>query len=115
MAQIRNRIKTAKPESPFDISLEEELLSAWLELAETINNGLKFSDNFNAETKIVADTGVANTEFSISHTLKRVPTGYIAIKNSTSGVIYNGTTSWTTTAIYLRCSVANANITVIII
>lgn len=112
---IRNRIKTAKPESSFEKSLEQELLSYTNELAEIINNGLKFADNFNCETKTVTDTGLANTEFAVAHTLKRVPTGFIVIKNDKAGVVYNSGTAWTTTNIYLKCSVANCNITVIII
>jgi len=46
--QIRRRIKTAKPESKFDESLEQELLSAWYELAQVVNNGLSIKDNFAA-------------------------------------------------------------------
>ena len=38
--EIRRRIKTIKPETPFEISLEQELLSAWYELATMLNNGL---------------------------------------------------------------------------
>lgn len=46
MAQIRRRIKTAKPETPFELALEQELLSFSLELSAILNNGLKISDNF---------------------------------------------------------------------
>lgn len=43
--QIRRRIKTEKPESEFDKTLEQELLSAWLELATLVNGGLTIADN----------------------------------------------------------------------
>ncbi len=49
MAQIRRRIKTGKPESAFDLALEQELLSFSTELAGILNKGLKFSDNFAVE------------------------------------------------------------------
>lgn len=46
--QIRRRIKTAKPETVFEVALEQELLSFSLELSALLNNGLKIMDNFAA-------------------------------------------------------------------
>lgn len=55
MAQIRRRIKTAIPITPFEKSLEQELLSAWLELASIINKGLTFADNFATSEHLEGD------------------------------------------------------------
>lgn len=112
--QIRKRLKTTKPETDFDVSLEQELHSGWLELATLLNKGLSFIDNFNAVTVTVADTGVANTEFSFAHGLKRIPTGYLVIRRNKAGVVYDSGTTWTVSTIYLKCSVANVSITVIV-
>ncbi len=112
--QIRSRLKTPKEESEFDKSLTQELLSAWRELSDLLNGGLKFSDNHNAETVTVSDTGTANTQFTVSHTLKRVPTGFIVTSRTGTGVVYNSGTAWTTTAIYLKCTTANNNINVLV-
>ena len=48
MAQVRRRIKTAKPESEFDRALEQELLSFGFELSGILNNGITVADNFAA-------------------------------------------------------------------
>jgi len=116
---LRIPIKIRLPEvnfnKPFEGGLAKELLNYSFSLSELLNGGLKFTENFNCESHAVADTGAANTEFAVAHTLKRVPTGYLVIKNSTTGAVYDGATTWTTTNIYLRCSIANANITVIIL
>lgn len=72
-------------------------------------------ENIAGEFQVIADTGTANTEFSITHTLGSVPIGYIVLKNSVSGSIYNGSSSWTSTTIYLKHSGANAAITVFIL
>lgn len=112
--QIRKRIKTVNPESEFDKSLEQELLSAWFELSELLNTGIRFSDNFDANILTSSDTGAANTEFSLTHTLKRVPTGFIVINNNKAGVVYDSGTAWTVTTIYLKCDVANCNIKVLV-
>lgn len=105
--QIRTRLKTPKEESEFDKSLTQELLSAWRELSQAVNAGLKFEDNFNAQIVDVSDSGTANTEFSVAHTLKRVPIGYLIFKTNKAGVVYDSGTTWTATAIYLKCSTAN--------
>jgi hypothetical protein len=46
----------------------------------------------------------ANTEFSITHTLGRVPIGFLVLSLSAAAQIYQSTTAWTSTTIYLKCS-----------
>jgi len=61
----------------------------------------------------ISDTGAANTEFAVTHNLGVVPTYYLWNINK-SGVVYKGTTAWTTTNIYLKCSVANAEVKIVV-
>lgn len=114
MGQIANRIKTSQPTNDFEKRLEQELLTYTLKLADVVNNGLKFSDNFDANILDVSDSGTANTEFTVAHTLKRVPTGYIVININKAGTVYAGSTSWTDTDIYLKCNVANCTIKILV-
>jgi len=113
--QIKDRIITDVPESKFDKSLLHSLSRFILDLASVINGGLKIPDNISSDIVAVADTGLANTEFTVTHTLKRVPQGFIIINNDKAGVVYNSTTVWTTTAIYLKCNTANCSISVLLI
>ncbi len=71
-------------------------------------------ENIEGEHQTVADTGTANTEFSVTHTLARVPTGYIVTSNNKAGVVYTGTTAWTKTTVYFRVDAANCAIAVFI-
>ena len=96
------------------LDLNKSLMDYSYLLSQILNGGIKLQDNLNAQIKTVASTGAANTEFTVSHTLGRVPSGYIIISNSGAGYVYNGTTAWTATAIYLRHSAINAAITVLI-
>ena len=114
--QIRKRIKTAKPDDKniFEKNLEQELYSYSTELAQIINKGLKFSDNFNAEIVSLSDSGNANSENEIAHTLKRVPTGYLVLKVNAAGIVYDSGTAWTDTKIYLKCNAANCAITILV-
>ena len=112
--QIRTKLKTPREETEFDKSLTQELLSAWRELSVLLNGGLKFSDNFDAQIITVADTGTANAENTIAHTLKRVPTGFLVLNINKAGVMYDSGTAWTASAIYLKCSVANATVKILV-
>lgn len=60
-----------------------------------------------AESLTVADSGNANTEFSITHHLGRTPNGFIITKSDKAANIYDSGTTWTTTTIYLKCDAAN--------
>ncbi|UCD07833.1 MAG: hypothetical protein JSW41_02610, partial [Candidatus Aenigmatarchaeota archaeon] len=70
--------------------------------------------NFDAMYVQMSDTGAANTEFSVTHQLDRVPVGYIVTYINKAGVIYDSGTAWTATTMYLKCSVANTTVTLLI-
>lgn len=51
----------------------------------------------------------ANANTTFAHVLGRIPNGYIMFRSSAGGLIYDpttGATSWTTTSITLRATVA---------
>lgn len=112
--QIRKTLKTQPPQNDFEKSLQLELFTSWRDLATLLNGGLMFSDNFNCATVNVSDTGVVNTEFTVAHALKRIPIGYLVIRRNKAGTVYDSGTAFDTGNIYLKCSVANVNLTVII-
>lgn len=72
-------------------------------------------ENISGEWQVVADTGTINTEFSITHTLGAVPIGYLVTKINKAGVIYDSGTAWDSTTIYLKCSSANATVTLFLL
>ena len=92
-------------------------------LFTSINGRLRFGDgtdgergeNISGEFQVVADSGSANTEFSITHTLGAIPIGYLVTKISNAGVIYDSGTTWTSSTIYLKSSAANSAVTVFLL
>jgi len=114
MPHIRRRIKTGRPENEFERTLEQELLSAWQELAGIINGGLRFADNNNAQIITISDSGAANSENTVAHTLKRTPTGFIVVNIDKAGVTYDSGTAWSATNIYVKCDVANCVIKLLV-
>lgn len=64
-----------------------------------------------SESLNVADTGSADTTFTLSHHLGRVPSGLFVTRIDKAGIVYVDSTdfgNWSTTEIKFKCSVANA-------
>lgn len=93
---------------------------AWQLMAQVINGQISFgngssSDNISGVWATVADTGAANTDFTITHNLGRVPVGYLTMTASIATDIYTGSVSATKTQITLRSSTAHAAISLFIL
>ena len=63
--------------------------------------------NFDGEWIQFTSASVANNENTIAHNLDRVPTGYIVGQRNGAGILYNGSTTWTDTNIYLKCDASS--------
>lgn len=94
-------------------------------LFKMTHNGLSFGPTVNrtpgnnifGQWVTVADSGTANTEFSVTHSLAAngisiVPGNYFVTRINKGGVVYDSGTTWTTTTVYLKCSAANATINI---
>lgn len=64
-----------------------------------------------SELLSTADTGTADTEFTITHPLGRIPAGFLVTRIDKAGTVYDSGTPWTNTTIYLKCSAASAVVT----
>jgi hypothetical protein len=110
------------PQDPPPSSLKKFALmlrKIYEQLARVINGGISFGngvtpDNVNGVWASVANTGAANTNFTITHNLLRVPVGFILVSQTLGGVLYLGSVAATQTTITLKCTVANNNILVFI-
>tara|TARA_Y100000310_G_C20462828_1_gene706185 strand:- start:497 stop:895 length:399 start_codon:yes stop_codon:yes gene_type:complete len=81
-------------------------------LAQTVNGNLGLGDgvdfdNLVGEWVTYSTNAVANTEDTIAHTLGAVPVGYFLLKPPLVGNIHIGSTTWTTSNIYLSCNAAS--------
>lgn len=56
----------------------------------------------------------ANTEFAVTHNLNYIPLGYDVKRIDKAAIIYDGTTAWTITQIFLKCNVATVAVTLFI-
>lgn len=82
------------------------------------SNG-KNGQNIFGQWATVADTGTANTEFSVTHALAFetravIPANFLVTYINVGGVVYDSGTPWTSSHIYLKCSVAHAKLNLFI-
>lgn len=68
----------------------------------------------NAKYQVVTSTGLADTEFTVTHQLGRTPVGFLLVKSNKATSVYDSGTAWTDTSIFLKSSAATAEITLII-
>lgn len=96
------------------------LQTLWQNLAFVLKGQISFGDgthvdNISGAWASVPNTGAANTDFTITHNLGRIPVGYLTMTASIATDIYTGSVAATKTQITLRSSAANANITLFIL
>lgn len=64
-------------------------------------------ENIKGQFQIFTTHGTPNTEFEVKHTLGANPTGWIVMNKDKAGDLYASTTTWTSSSVYLKCSVAS--------
>lgn len=72
-------------------------------------------DNINGFWAPVITPGAANTDFTITHNLGRVPVGYIVMTKSAACDVYTGSVLATKTQITLRATVGTVTLKLFII
>lgn len=87
---------------------------AFKNLTDILNRGISISDNLDCRLVTVTTDLTPGTEFSVAHTLGKVPTGYIVYGQNAAGSVYDGTTANTKTALYLKSDVSSKTFKVIV-
>lgn len=116
MATIDQKLQCPEPDkrNKYEIELTDRLTRYTSKLGDIINKGIRATDNWDAQV-ISVTLAAADTEQAVAHTLKRVPTGYIVLSADKAAQVYDGTTAWTITNIYIRSNVDNTTAKIILI
>ena len=103
---------------PPTVNITDAPTKAWADKITTLldSNFRKIAQiPFNlSEIVSVADTGSADTEFSVTHHLRHTPSGFIIVLSDKACSCYDSGTAWTNTTVYLKCNAANAEIKVLV-
>jgi len=96
------------------MALVQRLSEYDLNMKAILDRGGVFNDNFDGVTVSFTSSGVADTENTVPHTLGKIPTSFIVLSLDKAAAVYKGTTTFTTTNIYLKSNVASTVIKVLI-
>ena len=80
----------------------------------TVGDGDR-GENISGEWQVFTTNATPDTEDTIAHTIGAIPQGYIVVSQSLAGSLYLGTTAWTATNVYFRCSVASVAVKVFLL
>lgn len=98
----------------FDKDLAKCLEEMMSNLSTIFAVGISIADNLDKQIISVATSGTPGTEVAVPHTLKRIPTGYLVIRQDKAASVYDGSTTFTKTNIYLKSDVATVTASVLI-
>jgi hypothetical protein len=104
---------------PADSGGQRRLVEILRRLSHLFNGRIQLGDGVNKENldlqfKNVTSPATADQEFAVAHSLDRVPAGYFVVKRDKAALVYDSATSWTTSAIHLKCSLASTSLRLII-
>lgn len=114
MAEIGYSFILPKPRDSQETDLYQAIQDFVTQVVKILDRGIIFTDNVDCRTISYTSNAVANTQDTVAHTLGKVPIGYIVVSQDKAGIVYNGGTTWTTTNIYLKNSVASVATKIIV-
>ncbi len=115
MAFIDKRLNIPDIDSEeFRRELAEVLFKYSMKLSDIINGDIRITENLNVKILTISDSGNANSENTVAHTLKRAPIGFMVVNIDKAGIVYDSGTAWTASNLYVKCNVANAAIKLLV-
>lgn len=75
-------------------------------------------ENIAGQFQEFTSDAVADTQFTVAHTIGSIPVGYIVLWQNIAGTLYQGPstgTAWTDSNIYLKCNVASVTFKVFLL
>lgn len=111
---IPRKVNLPTPKDDVERDLFSSIKNAFIDYDTLVNGNITFSDNMDVVFVTYASNASANTEDTLSHSLGKVPTGYIVYSKNKAGTIYDGSTTWTSSNIYLKCDTSSVTFKLIV-
>jgi hypothetical protein len=83
-------------------------------LVAILNRGITFTENVDCVLVTLTSSATPDDSNTVNHTLGKIPNGYIVYYQNKAGSLYDGGTTWTNTAIYVKSNIASVTFKIII-
>lgn len=110
MGKIQSRTDLSSLETPEEF--QRHGAQAISNMADVVNGQLEFDKNFKSQTVTVTFTS-ADTDTSVTHSLKKTNVNYMVVKKSANCSVYDGAGKATANRLFLRSSSA-ATVTLVL-
>lgn len=111
---MNRHAKTLKPEVLSMLQDLVQLLSEQeLSLLSLLNQGLRMPDNFNGALLTYTSNATPDTQDTVAHGLRKVPSSFIVLSKDKAGDIYKSA-SFDATNVYFKNSVASVATTIFV-
>lgn len=107
--------------------VKKAFTDAWGDITRAVNGRLNFGSPQDQSKKLTGNldgtwpgtlaggytilTPAANVEFTVTHNLGRIPTGYDVKGRDQAAIVYDSRrANWTTKQMFLKCNVAGVNL-----
>jgi len=106
--------RTLKPEVlALLIDFVQLLSEQEMSLTSLLNQGLRMPDNFDGALLTATTHATPDTEFSVAHGLRKVPSYFIVLLIDKGGVVYKSA-AFDATNVKLKCTASSAAITIFV-
>lgn len=107
------------PDQRSELSQFDDLMLRFNDEQETkldsvLNGGLNFSENFEGVSVSFISSATPDAENTVPHSMGKIPTGFIVTGLDKGAIVYNGSTAFTDSNIYLKVNVATVAVTVFV-
>ena len=83
-------------------------------LEAILDRGIIFDENFDSVSVTFTSSATPDNENTIPHGLGKIPIGWLVYSKDKAGDVYDGTTAWTTTNLFLKVDIASVTVKIII-
>jgi hypothetical protein len=91
-------------------------LQAWaINQKGLLDKGLSFSDNIDCDIVEFTSHATPDTEVAVAHGLGKIPACFLVASLDKGGVVYKGSSAFTSTAVYIKCTVASTAVKLILL
>lgn len=110
----RFTVGESTPKDQYEKDLEITLDKIFQKIAEILNNGIRFNENFDAAITVVTTNATPGVETAVAHGLKRVPLGCMVLEKTAAGHLYRGASGKDATNYYVASDIASLTARIII-
>lgn len=115
MTQLeRLQVPDDPPKDEHVKTLEISLDKLFTQLRSILNNGLRFTENFDSAITTLTTNATPGVETAVAHGLKRIPLGCIVLEQTKAGHLYRGASGKDATNYYVASDVASLTVRIII-